>query len=48
MKKTFVIALISFFVGILITGMIFIYLPEKNSIENFLEDPSSTSLTSSL
>lgn len=48
MKKTFIIALISFFVGILITGMIFIYLPEKNSIENFLEEPSSPSLTSSL
>lgn len=48
MKKTFLIALISFFVGILITGMIFIYLPEKNSIENFLEEPSSPSLTSSL
>ena len=48
MKKTFLIALISFFVGILITGMIFIYLPEKNSIENFLEEPSSSLLTSSL
>ncbi|MCK4644789.1 MAG: Do family serine endopeptidase [Candidatus Aminicenantes bacterium] len=48
MKKTFLIALISFFVGILITGMIFIYLPEKNSIENFLEEPTSPSLASSL
>ena len=48
MKKTFLIALISFFIGILITGMIFIYQPEKNSIENFLEEPSSPSLASSL
>jgi len=44
MKKTALVALISFFLGILLAGYIFVYLPEKNMPKSFLnESPSSTS-----
>ena len=39
MKKTALIALISFFLGIFLAGIIFVYLPEKNVPEGFLEEP---------
>lgn len=48
MKKTALIALISFFLGILIAATIFVYFPEKNSPKSFLEKDSSPSLTSNL
>ncbi len=44
MKKTVLVALISFFIGILLAGYIFVFLPERNMPESFLnESPSSTS-----
>ncbi|MFC2170073.1 Do family serine endopeptidase [Acidobacteriota bacterium] len=48
MKKTLLIASISFLLGILLTGWIFIYLPEKNISENVFEDPSDLSYSSAL
>ena len=48
MKKTLIIATLSFFLGIIIAGLIFIYFPEKNYSNNFAENSSSTSLSSSL
>ena len=48
MKKTLIVATLSFFLGILIAGLIFIYFPEKNYSENFPESSSSTSLSPSL
>ncbi len=47
MKKTLFVALISFFLGILLAGMIFVYFPEKNRPKGFLNEtpsPSSQSL----
>jgi serine protease Do len=48
MKKTAFIALISFFLGILIAATVFVYLPEKNTPKSFLEENPSDSLTSNL
>jgi serine protease Do len=48
MKKIAFIALISFFLGILIAATVFVYLPEKNTPKSFLEDNPSESLTSNL
>ena len=48
MKKIAFIALISFFLGILIAATVFVYLPEKNTPKSFLEENSSPSLTSNL
>lgn len=45
MKKTPLIALLSFVLGIIITGLILVYSPEKNSPDNFLENSSASSLT---
>jgi len=47
MKKYFPIALISLLLGVFIAGFIFFYSPEKNTSDNFSEDPS-TFLSSSL
>ena len=47
MKKTLWIAAISFFLGVFLASYIFVYLPEKDSPDNFLEEPSS-SLSSTL
>ena len=43
MKKTALVALISFFAGILLAGYIFVYLPERNMPESFLNEPPSSS-----
>lgn len=48
MKKTALIALISFFIGIFVAGMIFVYFPEKNLPENFTEGYSNPSITPAL
>jgi len=48
MKKTLIIATLSFFLGILIAGLIFIYFPERNYPKDFPERTSSTALSSSL
>lgn len=45
MKKTALIALISFVLGILLAGFIFVYLPEKNAPENFASEPNFSSST---
>ncbi|MGD2295565.1 MAG: trypsin-like peptidase domain-containing protein, partial [Candidatus Aminicenantes bacterium] len=39
MKKTALLALLSFLLGILLAGYIFVYLPERNVPENFLNEP---------
>jgi len=43
MKKITLIALISFFLGIFLAGMVFFYFPEKNTSENFLYEPNFSS-----
>ncbi|MGD8535964.1 MAG: Do family serine endopeptidase [Candidatus Aminicenantes bacterium] len=44
MKKTAIVALVSFFIGILLAGYVFVFLPERNMPQSFLnESPSSTS-----
>jgi len=43
MKKTLVIALLSFVLGIIITGLILVYSPGANSPDNFLENSSASS-----
>jgi serine protease Do len=44
MKKTVLIALISFFLGIFLAGYVFVYLPERNMPDSFLNEvPSSPS-----
>jgi len=48
MKKTILIALISFFLGIFLAGVIFVYLPEKNTPESFLYEPNFSSSPSIL
>jgi serine protease Do len=47
MKKILIITTISFFLGMLIAGLIFVYFPERNSQDNFIEE-SSSSWTSNL
>jgi len=39
MKKTALIALICFFLGIFLASFVFVYLPEKNAPDSFLEEP---------
>ena len=48
MKKTLIIATISFFLGMVIAGLIFIYSPEKNSPDNFAETQPTSALSSNL
>ncbi len=43
MKKTALIALICFFLGIFLASFIFVYLPEKNKPDSFLEETPSSS-----
>ncbi|NQT80026.1 MAG: Do family serine endopeptidase [Candidatus Aminicenantes bacterium] len=43
MKKIALIALISFFLGIFLAGMVFFYFPEKNTSESFLYEPNFSS-----
>jgi len=48
MKKTLIVAALSFFLGILIAGLIFIYFPEQNYPEKTSLDTLSPSLSSNL
>ncbi len=48
MKRTLFIALFSFFLGVFLAGMIFVYLPEKDTPDNYLAETDSPSLTSNL
>jgi len=48
MKKILWISLISFFLGVLLAGFIFFYLPEKNSVKDLSSPPSSPSLAAPL
>ncbi len=48
MKKSLLIAMISFLVGIFVAGLIFVYFPEKNSSDFLSDEPPSSSLTSPL
>jgi serine protease Do len=41
MKKTLLIVLVSFFLGVFLAGMVFVYFPEKNMSDNFLVETSS-------
>lgn len=43
MKKTALIALICFFLGIFLASFVFVYLPEKNTPDSFLEETPSSS-----
>ena len=48
MKKILLIALASFFLGILLAGFIFVYIPENNTPEVYPQEPSSPLFTSNL
>ncbi|MBN1224270.1 MAG: Do family serine endopeptidase [Candidatus Aminicenantes bacterium] len=48
MKKTLIVATLSFFLGILIAGLIFIYFPEKNYQKSAGKNVSSAALSSNL
>ena len=48
MKKTLLIAGISFIAGLFLAGLIFVYFPEKNMQASNWEDPSSSALSSNL
>ncbi|NIM91677.1 MAG: Do family serine endopeptidase [Candidatus Aminicenantes bacterium] len=45
MKKYIVISLMSFLVGALLAGLLFVYLPEKNAQISYLEESSPFSIT---
>jgi len=45
MKKTALIALICFFLGIFLASFVFVYLPEKNTPDSFLEETPGSSPT---
>lgn len=48
MKKTLIIATISFFLGMFIAGLIFVYSPEKNYTDNFAETQPISALSTNL
>lgn len=48
MKKTLVIAGISFIAGLFLAGLVFVYFPEKNVQASNWEEPSSSTLSSNL
>ncbi|MFQ6109176.1 MAG: Do family serine endopeptidase [Candidatus Aminicenantales bacterium] len=48
MKRTVLIALISFLLGIFVAGLIFVYFPERNRPESLSDEPSSSSFASTL
>ena len=48
MKKTLFIALFSFFVGLFLAGILFVYIPEKSTTVSFLDEPSTPSISSKL
>jgi len=43
MKKTALIALVCFLLGIFLASFIFVYLPEKNAPDSFLEETPNSS-----
>ena len=45
MKKYIVISFISFFVGALLAGLFFVYFPEKNAQQSYLEESNPFSIT---
>ncbi len=45
MKKYAVISFISFLVGVFLAGLFFVYLPEKNTQESYLEESTPFSMT---
>jgi serine protease Do len=45
MKKTALIALICFFLGLFLASFVFVYLPEKNTPDSFLEETPSSSVS---
>jgi len=45
MRKYVVISFISFLVGVLLAGLIFVFLPEKNTQESYLEEGTPFSIT---
>jgi len=48
MKKTLFIALFSFVLGLVLAGIVFVYIPEKNTRVSFLDEPAAPSLSSNL
>jgi len=48
MKKTLFLALFSFFLGLFLAGVLFVYIPEKNASVSFMDEPSAPALSSSL
>lgn len=48
MKKILLIALFSFFSGLFLAGMIFVYFPEKNTPDNYLAETNPSPLSSNL
>ncbi|UCE41120.1 MAG: Do family serine endopeptidase [Candidatus Aminicenantes bacterium] len=50
MKKTLFIALFSFFLGLFLAGILFVYIPEKNTPTNvsFLDETAAPSISSNL
>lgn len=48
MKKTLFIALFSFFIGLFLAGIVFVYIPEKNTPVSFLDEPATPSASSNL
>ena len=48
MKKALIIALFSFVLGLFLASLIFVYLPEKSKPDNYLEESSSSALSTNL
>jgi serine protease Do len=48
MKKTLFIALFSFFAGLVLAGILFVYIPEQNTPVSFLDEPSAPSASTNL
>lgn len=48
MKKTLLISAISFFLGVFLCALVFVYLPENSIQENYSEEPITSSFTPSL
>lgn len=48
MKKILLVSLISFCLGLMLAGYIFVYLPEKDSPPSYLQKPAEASLSTSL
>lgn len=48
MKKILLVSLISFCLGLMLAGYIFVYLPEKDSPSSYLQKPAEASLSTAL